>query len=125
MRSHSADPSVHMELTSVSCTPTQRPVTNCDSLGPRPIPYGCEERGRSRARERLPFSAKDENSENKENEYKENFLVPQTPVVPTRTPRPKSAKTPLPVSTHPVKPRSPLMAKQLPILDDTCELLVV
>lgn len=123
-RSHSADPSFGIELTPISYTPTQSTNTNCDKneLGPRPPPCGCEERGRSRARERLAFSAQDENKENKENEDKENmenFRVPQTPSITYRTPKQKSAKAPRPVSTQAVKPRSPLMAKQLPMLDDT------
>ncbi|XP_063444580.1 maternal embryonic leucine zipper kinase-like [Mytilus trossulus] len=120
-RSQSADPSFSIELTPISYTPTQKTNTNCDTndLGPRPPPCGAEERGRSRARERLPFSTSDENSENKENENKENFLVPKTPSIINRTPKPKSAKAPRPVSTQPIKTRSPLMAKQLPLLDDT------
>ncbi|CAG2224618.1 MELK [Mytilus edulis] len=120
-RSQSADPSFSIELTPISYTPTQKTNANCDTndLGPRPPPCGAEERGRSRARERLPFSTSDENSENKENENKENFLVPKTPSIINRTPKPKSAKAPRPVSTQPIKTRSPLMAKQLPLLDDT------
>lgn len=120
-RSHSADPSFGIELTPTSYTPTQSANTNCDKneLGPRPPPCGCEERGRSRARERLAFSAQDENKENEDKENIENFRVPQTPSIPYRTPKQKSAKAPRPVSTQPVKTRSPLMAKQLPMLDDT------
>jgi hypothetical protein len=92
---------------------------------PRPPPCGCEERGRSRARERLAFSAQDENKENEDKENIENFRVPQTPSIPYRTPKQKSAKTPRPVSAQPIKPMSPLMAKQLPMLDDTCRFLLI
>ena len=55
----------------------------------------------------------------------ENFRVPQTPSITYRTPKQKSAKAPRPVSTQAVKPRSPLMAKQLPMLDDTCKFLLI
>ena len=83
--------------------------------------HNSEERGRRRARERLPFS----DSENKENnEDQENFLVPQTPSN-YKTPKHKPSRTPNNnnhLSIPNIKPRSPLMAKQLPVaLDDTCE----
>lgn len=107
---------------------------NNKDLGPRPTTYGgCEERGRNRARERLPFSSK-EDEENEKNsaitrqdksgrkDDKENFAVPLTPGI--RTPRPKGVKTPYQqLMVPPSKPRSPLMAKQLipTSLDDTCK----
>lgn len=108
---------------------------NEKDLGPRPMTYGgCEERGRNRARERLPFSSKEE-QENEKNsaitrhdrsscnkDDKENFAVPLTPGI--RTPKPKTAKTPYQQLMIPAsKPRSPLIAKQLvpSSLDDTCK----
>ncbi|KAH3871048.1 hypothetical protein DPMN_034242 [Dreissena polymorpha] len=77
------------------------------------------ERPKGRARERLPFSdSKDTN--------KENFLVPETPIIRNKTPRSliatnKNANTLIEQNNlENRKPRSPLMAKQLPIaLDDT------
>lgn len=113
-----------------------KPNNNNKDLGPRPTTYGgCEERGRNRARERLPFSSI-EDEENEKNsaitrqdkstgsrkDDKENFAVPLTPGI--RTPRPKGVKTPYQqLMVPPSKPRSPLMAKQLipTSLDDTCK----
>ena len=75
------------------------------------------ERVKGRARERLPFSdTKDSN--------KENFLVPETPGIRNKTPRPRPTNKNLIEQTNYDyrKPRSPLMAKQLPVaLDDTCK----
>ncbi|XP_069123059.1 maternal embryonic leucine zipper kinase-like isoform X1 [Argopecten irradians] len=121
-RSLSADPTGHIEASPrMALTPKERQSQqqNCD-LGPRPTPYGCEERGRPRARERLKFGAKDEDKENSPMDNKKDFLIPQTPSY--RTPKPKSViKTPKEmVLEPPPKPRSPLMAKQLPTtIDDS------
>lgn len=73
------------------------------------------ERPKSKARERLPFSDSKNNKENKE-----NFLVPGTPNYKNKTPRTRNNKL-VADSSHSEKqkPRSPLMAKQLPVLDDT------
>ncbi|KAK3091988.1 hypothetical protein FSP39_024284 [Pinctada imbricata] len=100
------------------------PRQHKNDLGPRPSTYGgCDERTRGRARERLDFSNKEE-AENEKNEKlskenKENFAVPGTPV--RRNSRVKNDKTPRhQLAQIPTKPRSPLMAKQLPVaLDDT------
>jgi len=82
------------------------------------------ERPKGRARERLPFSdSKDSNKENKE-----NFLVPEMPSIRNKTPRTrnevsKGSAVNKNLIEQSRKPRSPLMAKQLPIaLDDTCML---
>ncbi|XP_048762570.1 maternal embryonic leucine zipper kinase-like isoform X3 [Ostrea edulis] len=138
-RSHSADDAACYELVySPRLAASERlesPVihNNEKDLGPRPMTYGgCEERGRNRARERLPFSSKEE-QENEKNsaitrhdrsscnkDDKENFAVPLTPGI--RTPKPKTAKTPYQQLMIPAsKPRSPLIAKQLvpSSLDDT------
>uniref|UniRef100_K1Q7Q7 non-specific serine/threonine protein kinase n=1 Tax=Magallana gigas TaxID=29159 RepID=K1Q7Q7_MAGGI len=137
-RSHSADDAACYELVySPRIAASERldspkPNNNNKDLGPRPTTYGgCEERGRNRARERLPFSSK-EDEENEKNsaitrqdksgrkDDKENFAVPLTPGI--RTPRPKGVKTPYQqLMVPPSKPRSPLMAKQLipTSLDDT------
>ncbi|XP_061181853.1 maternal embryonic leucine zipper kinase-like isoform X3 [Saccostrea echinata] len=138
-RSHSADDAACYELVySPRLAASERiesPVnhSNKKDLGPRPTTYGgCEDRGRNRARERLPFSSKEE-QENEKNsaisrrersskskDDKENFAVPLTPGI--KTPKPKTAKTPYQqLLIPPSKPRSPLMAKQLipTSLDDT------
>ncbi|XP_045213405.1 maternal embryonic leucine zipper kinase-like isoform X2 [Mercenaria mercenaria] len=76
------------------------------------------ERPKSKARERLAFS--DSKSSNKEN--KENFLIPETPSYKNKTPRARNNNKNLIEQTNfeNKKPRSPLMAKQLPVaLDDT------
>lgn len=107
--------------------------SNKKDLGPRPTTYGgCEERGRNRARERLQFSSKEEEENEKNSAYtkqdkhnrkddKENFAVPLTPGI--KTPKPRGVKTPYQqLMVPPSKPRSPLMARQLipSSLDDTC-----
>ncbi|XP_062604583.1 maternal embryonic leucine zipper kinase-like isoform X2 [Saccostrea cucullata] len=134
-RSHSADDAACYELVySPRLAASERiesPVnhSNRKDLGPRPTTYGgCEDRGRIRARERLPFSSKEEQeneknsviSRQKSKDDKENFAVPLTPGI--KTPKPKTAKTPYQqLLIPPSKPRSPLMAKQLipTSLDDT------
>ncbi|XP_052814411.1 maternal embryonic leucine zipper kinase-like isoform X1 [Mya arenaria] len=82
------------------------------------------DRQKSRARERLPFS--DNKDSNKEN--KENFLVPETPGIRNKTPRTRNEVMKVANNKNLLeqnnfdkrKPRSPLMAKQLPVaLDDT------
>ncbi|XP_078316535.1 maternal embryonic leucine zipper kinase-like isoform X4 [Crassostrea virginica] len=141
-RSHSADDAACYELVysprlaaseridSPSCN-----NSNKKDLGPRPTTYGgCEERGRNRARERLQFSSKEEEENEKNSAYtkqdkhnrkddKENFAVPLTPGI--KTPKPRGVKTPYQqLMVPPSKPRSPLMARQLipSSLDDTCTL---
>ena len=58
---------------------------------------------------------------------KENFIIPQTPSY--RTPKGPSNNNKTKVETmiaENIKPRSPLMAKQLPVaLDDTCRLILL
>ena len=79
------------------------------------------ERVKGRARERLPFSDNKENNNNMHKD-KENFIIPQTPSY--KTPKGRNNKNLLEtaMTTDMAKPRSPLMAKQLPVaLDDTCE----
>lgn len=112
-----------------SRTPTERGGTHRASTQEKHS--GKTDRVKGRARERLPFSDNKENKENNNNtknnkDDKENFLIPQTP----------SFKTPAKVKNNNKnlieqvnydnrKPRSPLMAKQLPIaLDDTCKFLL-
>ena len=81
------------------------------------------ERVKGRARERLPFSDNKEN--NIMHKDKENFIIPQTPSY--RTPKGRNNKNVLESMTaDSAKPRSPLMAKQLPVaLDDTCRLTLL
>ena len=77
------------------------------------------ERVKGRARERLPFSDNKENNNNTHKD-KENFIIPQTPSY--RTPKNRNNKNLIDtVTSDSAKPRSPLMAKQLPVLDDTCK----
>ncbi|KAJ8318107.1 hypothetical protein KUTeg_003198 [Tegillarca granosa] len=125
-RSHSADPHKNVELSPLVITPINRNTgSNKKDLGPRPTTYGGDERGRCRARERLAFSSS-EDKENMENnarcEKDNNFIVPKSVQYKVSNPKVSHKQTPQKIlATAPVKPRSPLMAKQLqlPALDDT------
>ncbi|KAL4240820.1 hypothetical protein ACF0H5_001608 [Mactra antiquata] len=77
------------------------------------------EKPRSRAQQKLPFS--DDKESRKEN--KENFLIPEAPTSnrSNKTPRGRNNHKILiePTQFEEKKPRSPLVNKQLPALDDT------
>lgn len=99
-----------------SCrTPVEKLENVCSRTQEKAVPW--TERPKSKARERLPFS------DNKSNN-KENFLIPETPSYKNKTPRPRNNNKNLIEQNNfeNRKPRSPLMAKQLPVaLDDTCK----
>ncbi|KAL5018480.1 hypothetical protein ScPMuIL_004202, partial [Solemya velum] len=79
-----------------------------------------QNRGRSRARERLPFSS-EEDKENFNNLQNDKFLIPETPSY--KTPKNRSNKNPFENGVSlPSKPRSPLMSREIQMaLDDTSE----